>query len=172
MSLQEFDKSSFSGDELLEGNNDNANETDTGDSEEITIGATSKSPPCIRFIFHKCFSLTIWSYLAIDSCKANAKNIKPSTASWPKVPEVPKVTNTKHSAELQNAANLISQAVNASSMSNLSNSHIAPTLGNASGSNSCSNNVTDAVDNSGVTDLTEINMKMNEMIGKCVNMEL
>lgn len=86
-----------------------------------------------------------------------------SKTNWPKVPDVPKVSTSKHSAELQNAANLISQAVNASSMSNLSGSHIAPTLGTTSCSNIMQN---DNVDNAAGTDLGEINMKMNELIGK------
>lgn len=39
MSLQDYDKSSFSGDELLEGNNenDNANETDVAEVEENNV---------------------------------------------------------------------------------------------------------------------------------------
>ncbi|XP_073824958.1 enhancer of mRNA-decapping protein 4 homolog Ge-1 [Musca autumnalis] len=135
MSLQDYDKSSFSGDELLEGNNDNdnANETDVAETEENNVGEiTDKELPT-----------------------SNAKT------NWPKVPDVPKVSTSKHSAELQNAANLISQAVNASSMSNLSSSHIAPTLGTTSCSNIMQN---DNGDNASGTDLGEINMKMNELI--------
>lgn len=40
MSLQDYDKSSFSGDELLEGNNDNANETDAAETEENNVETT------------------------------------------------------------------------------------------------------------------------------------
>lgn len=37
MSLQDYDKSSYSGDELLEDNNENATETDTVETAEINV---------------------------------------------------------------------------------------------------------------------------------------
>lgn len=109
-------------------------------------------------------------FLAPDSLKTNTKLAQTTAASsnWPKVPDVPKVSNNKHSAELQNAANLISQAVNASSMSNLSNSHIAPTLGNASNNSSNNNNVVPNNMNSVANDLSDINGKISELIGKFI----
>ncbi|XP_065357524.1 enhancer of mRNA-decapping protein 4 homolog [Calliphora vicina] len=144
MSLQEYDKSSYSGDELLEDNNEHVTETDAPGSDDINVTAP-------------------------DPLKTNTKLAQTTAASsnWPKVPDVPKVSNNKHSAELQNAANLISQAVNASSMSNLSNSHIAPTLGNASNNSSNNNNNNNIVPNNMnnvANDLSDINGKISELI--------
>ncbi|KAM7354487.1 enhancer of mRNA-decapping protein 4 homolog Ge-1 isoform 1-T2 [Cochliomyia hominivorax] len=140
MSLQDYDKSSYSGDDLLEDNIESTTETDAIGNAKIKITAS-------------------------DTKKSNTKLAQTATTTnWQKVSDVPKVSN-KHSAELQNAANLISQAVNASSMSNLSNSHLAPTLGNTgSNSNSNNNNIVPNSINNIANDLSEINGKINELI--------
>ncbi|XP_017495092.1 PREDICTED: enhancer of mRNA-decapping protein 4 homolog, partial [Rhagoletis zephyria] len=80
--------------------------------------------------------------------------------NWPKVPELPKAT-TKQSTELQNAAHLISQAVNASSGNNLNNSHAAPNLISINSSN---NGNLEGAGSKSNTDLTELNGKINELI--------
>uniref|UniRef100_A0A1I8PAA0 Uncharacterized protein n=1 Tax=Stomoxys calcitrans TaxID=35570 RepID=A0A1I8PAA0_STOCA len=118
MSLQDYDKSSFSGDELLEGNNDNVNEIAAVETEKNNVDTRDKDIP-----------------------STNTKINAAAATNWPKLPDMPK-------------------AVNASSMSNLSSSHIAPTLG----SNSCINIIQSEIENPGTTDITEINMKMNELI--------
>ncbi|XP_037810826.1 enhancer of mRNA-decapping protein 4 homolog [Lucilia sericata] len=142
MSLQEYDKSSYSGDELLEENNENATETDATGTDDINVTAS-------------------------DPTNTKLAQTTTTTTNWPKVPDVPKVSNNKHSAELQNAANLISQAVNASSMSNLSNSHLAPTLGNTSNNSSNNNNNNNIAANNMnnvANDLSDINGKISELI--------
>ena len=72
-----------------------------------------------------------------------------------------KLVSQKHSAELQNAANLISQAVNASSVGgSLNNSHLAPPNLNMNNSGGHSN--------SAGSELAELNMKMSQLIGKLI----
>lgn len=83
-----------------------------------------------------------------------------SIPNWPKGADTHKAT-PKQSTELQNAASLISQAVNASS-NILNNTLVAPTLNSsASGSN---NNLEGKVIESN-TDMMELNGKMNQLIG-------
>uniref|UniRef100_A0A1A9WBH7 Ge1_WD40 domain-containing protein n=1 Tax=Glossina brevipalpis TaxID=37001 RepID=A0A1A9WBH7_9MUSC len=137
MSLQDYDKISFSGDELLE---EVSTHTTADDVDANGLGVKIEHEPSI--------------------CNTKLSQNSSTTVSWPKIPDVPKVTNTKHSAELQNAANLISQAVNASSMSNLNNSHVAPNLGNINSVTSMPSNCVTVV----TSDLNEMNMKMNELI--------
>lgn len=81
-----------------------------------------------------------------------------SIPNWPKVADTHKTT-PKHSTELQNAASLISQAVNASS-NLLTNNLVAPTLiSTNSGGNNFENKVVESN-----TDLKELNGKMNQLI--------
>ncbi|XP_054082484.1 enhancer of mRNA-decapping protein 4 homolog isoform X3 [Zeugodacus cucurbitae] len=81
-----------------------------------------------------------------------------SIPNWPKVADTHKTT-PKHSTELQNAASLISQAVNASS-NILTNNLVAPTLiSTNSGGNNFENKVVESN-----TDLKELNGKMNQLI--------
>ncbi|KAL9922946.1 enhancer of mRNA-decapping protein 4 homolog isoform X1 [Glossina fuscipes] len=139
MSLQDFDKISFSGDELLE---EVSTHTTADDVDANTLSVKIEHESSI--------------------CNTKLSQNSSTTVNWPKIPDVPKVANTKHSAELQNAANLISQAVNASSVSSLSNSHLAPNLGSTNSSNAAtmpSNCVTVTA-----SDLNEMNMKMTELI--------
>lgn len=83
-----------------------------------------------------------------------------SISNWPKVADTHKTT-PKHSTELQNAASLISQAVNASS-NIFNNNLVAPTLNST---NSVSNNNLEGKVIESNTDLMELNGKMNQLIG-------
>ncbi|XP_067625151.1 enhancer of mRNA-decapping protein 4 homolog isoform X2 [Eurosta solidaginis] len=96
-----------------------------------------------------------------EACASSPKcNSTTNVQNWPKVPEMQKVV-TKHSTELQNAANLISQAVNTSSANNLNNIHTVPSLINPN--NGSTDNLAAQVADSHL-DLTEINGKINELI--------
>ncbi|XP_054741449.1 enhancer of mRNA-decapping protein 4 homolog isoform X1 [Anastrepha obliqua] len=83
-----------------------------------------------------------------------------SIPNWPKVPEMHK-SATKHSTELQNAANLISQAVSASSGNNLNNSHVAPNL---ISTNSSSNGNLQGMGGGSNTEFSELNGKISQLI--------
>lgn len=70
--------------------------------------------------------------------------------------------SSKHSAELKNAAHLMSQVINVTSANNLNNSLVAPTI-ISTNSNSNGNLESTGIESS--TDLTELNGKMDQLIG-------
>ncbi|XP_017473347.1 PREDICTED: enhancer of mRNA-decapping protein 4 homolog [Rhagoletis zephyria] len=124
-------------------------EHDSGDEELLDETATTNKA--------KVDNQSDGKDLEVSSAKCHSTT---NITNWPKVPELPKAT-TKQSTELQNAAHLISQAVNASSGNNLNNSHAAPNLISINSSN---NGNLEGAGSKSNTDLTELNGKINELI--------
>ncbi|XP_012157924.1 enhancer of mRNA-decapping protein 4 homolog [Ceratitis capitata] len=83
-----------------------------------------------------------------------------SISNWSKMTDMQKCSS-KHSAELKNAAHLMSQVINVTSANNLNNSLVAPTI-ISTNSNSNGNLESTGIESS--TDLTELNGKMDQLI--------
>ncbi|XP_011207930.2 enhancer of mRNA-decapping protein 4 homolog isoform X1 [Bactrocera dorsalis] len=131
MSLQENESGD---DELIE-------ETDSTEKVDNQTKPTEiDKTVCIELIAPKCHSTT-------------------SIPNWPKGSDTRKAT-PKQSTELQNAASLISQAVNASS--NILNNNVGASTLNSTVSGSNNNSEGKVIESN--TDMMELNGKMNQLI--------
>ncbi|XP_030384242.1 enhancer of mRNA-decapping protein 4 homolog isoform X2 [Scaptodrosophila lebanonensis] len=98
-------------------------------------------------------------------------DVKPNVSKWLQDAPAPKLVPVKKSAELQNAANIMSQAVHASGAQHKNNGNMPPTLGGGGSNNnstvnmnssSCSNN-NNSGSNNDISNI-ELNSKLEQLM--------